>query len=57
MCTQCIYIMKVKLHSLQASCLQEEETSLRVDELTSKEKTQRLELQRFKIESENLQLK
>ena len=43
--------------SQQASCLQEEETTLRVDELTMKEKSQKLELQRFKAESENLQLK
>ncbi|CAI8025583.1 Macoilin [Geodia barretti] len=42
---------------LQASCLQEEETATRVDELQTKEKTQRMELHRFKTESENLQLK
>ena len=41
----------------QASCLQEEETAMRVDELQTRERTQKLDLQRFKTESENLQLK
>ena len=47
----------VMLHAigLQASCLQEEETTSRVDHLQNLEKTHKHELQRLRNENENLQ--
>ncbi len=42
---------------VQASCLQEEETSSRVDQLVGLEKVHKQELQRLKNENENLQNK
>lgn len=42
---------------LQASQLQEEEASLRVDQLLQQEKTHKIELQRLKNESDNLHTK
>ena len=47
----------VFVFALQASCLQEEETSLRVDQLMALEKSHKAELQRLRAESENLQHK
>lgn len=49
-------IKKLKA-DLHASCLQEEETSLRVDQLMALEKSHKAELQRLRAESENLQHK
>ena len=42
---------------MQASCLQEEETTSRVDHLQNLEKAHKHELQRLKNENENLQNK
>lgn len=47
----------MKYPLLQASCLQEEETSSRVDQLQNLEKGHKHELQRLKNENETLQSK